>query len=269
MHLPSHVLLFLFTSAALHAAPPTKPTTPPPLQREGWELTWHDEFDGTKLDKAKWAPRQVGKRESAFITVDSISLDCKGHLKVTTSQVDGVIHMGMIGSQGKFAQAFGRWEARIQFQHMQGHHASFWMQPAKSEKDSTDPKLTGAEVDIIEWFGVERKDGGAACNVYWKAPDGGKAHAGGPINLKPVLKPGAQLSDDYHVYALEWSEEEYVFFVDDHEVFRTREGVSHQPQYAILSLLCADWESARLDRKKLPESMLVDYVRVYQKSTRK
>lgn len=235
----------------------------------GWELVWHDEFDGHVLDAAKWSVRSPGRRESAVISADNVSLDGQGHLRLTTTEVNGVIHTGMVGSQGRFSRAFGRWEARIRFQSMQGHHGAFWLQPESRKAHSgNNPSASGAEIDIIEWFGPGRRDGGAAVNVYWPGAPGQKLkHVGGPVDLGPVLRPGESLADDFRVFAVEWTEDEYVFLIDDHEVFRTREGVSHQPQYVILSLLCADWEAPRLDRNRLPDSMVVDYVRVYRKAT--
>ncbi|WP_038160386.1 glycoside hydrolase family 16 protein [Verrucomicrobium sp. BvORR106] len=239
-------------------AQPIDPVSP-------WTLVWQDEFDGQVLDATKWAVRAPGLRESAMISAENVSLDGAGHLLLTTTEKDGVIHTGMIGSQGKFSQTYGRWEARIKFHAMEGHHGAFWLQPERREMDAgNNQHLTGAEIDIIEWFGAGRKDGGAASNLYWPGETGQHLHDGGPLDLAPVLKDGRSLSDDFHVYAVEWTPDEYVFFIDEHEVFRTRAGVSRQPQYAILSLLCADWEAPRLDRSKLPESMMVDYVRVYR-----
>ena len=79
-------------------------------------------------------------------------------------------------------------------------------------------------------------------------------------------EPGRKVpewNEDFHVYGLVWTAEAYVFLVDGRETFRTSEGVSHQPAYAVLSLFTADWEVGRLDRAALPDSMIVDYVRVY------
>lgn len=247
-----------FRDRVAGVAQPEDPVSP-------WTLVWQDEFDGRVLDATKWAVRAPGLRESAMISAENVSLDGAGHLLLTTTEKDGVIHTGMIGSQGKFSQTYGRWEARIKFHAMEGHHGAFWLQPERREKDvGNNPHLTGAEIDIIEWFGSGRNDGGAASNVYWPGETGQHLHDGGPLDLTPVLKDGRSLSDDFYVYAVEWTPDEYVFFIDEHEVFRTRAGVSRQPQYAILSLLCADWEAPRLDRSRLPESMMVDYVRVYR-----
>jgi beta-glucanase (GH16 family) len=231
-----------------------------------WRMIWHDEFDGTQLDETKWSYRQLGPRESSMISKDCISLDGHGLLHVQVKQKDGVLQNGMIGTQGKFDTKFGIIAGRIKFPEHQGQHGSLWMQPAHREKDTDDAARTGAEVDIVEWFGAYRKDTGTASNVYWGGADPKKNRRGQFADVTRILKPGELTSDDFHVFSVEWSPEGYIFRMDGHETLRITDGVSHQPQYLILSLLTADWEANRLDRSKLPDSMDVDWVRVWQKA---
>ena len=258
-------LLSFVPFLGLTAVTVAEETTVPP--KPGWKLEWHDEFDGTELDLSKWKYRQLGMRESSLISKDSVSLDGKGHLQLTVKEQDGKLLNGMIGTQGKFITTYGRFEARIKFHHMQGQHGSLWMQPDKPKKGIDDPAITGAEIDIIEWFGAGRKDGGTASNIYWGGVNTAKDHhAGGTKDFHALLKKGKEWSDDFHVFALEWSPTEYVFSIDDHVTYRITEGISQSPQYLILSLLTADWEKDRLDRKKLPDPMIVDWVRVWKKA---
>lgn len=234
--------------------------------RPGWKLVWHDEFDGTVLDETKWSYRQLGKRESSFISKECISLDGRGHLLVSVKEKEGQLLNGMIGTQKKFSMTYGLIEGRIKFPRMQGHHGSLWMQPENPEKVVNDPARSGAEIDIIEWFGAGKKGGSTASNIYWPGQGGSKEHhAGGTKDFKSLLKKGEEWSDDFHIFSLEWTKDEYVFRIDGHESYRIREGISQTPQYLILSLFTADWEKDRLDRKKLPSSMVVDWVRVWQR----
>jgi len=236
--------------------------------RPGWDLVWHDEFDGPTLDMSKWNYRQLGPRESALISKDSVSLDGQGHLLLTVKEQDGKMLNGMIGTQGKFSATYGLFEARIQFPRMQGQHGSFWMQPDKPDANAVDnPAASGAEIDVIEFFGAGRKDGGTASNIYWPGPgDKKKNHAGGTKDFHSLLKKrGWEWSDDYHAYAVEWSPEEYIFSIDGKVTYRIKEGISQTPQYMILSLLTADWEVKRLEKSKLPNAMKVDWVRVWKK----
>ncbi|WP_265595526.1 DUF1549 domain-containing protein [Verrucomicrobium sp. BvORR106] len=230
-----------------------------------WKLVWQDEFEGSALDETKWSHRQVGPREGAMIAKECVSLDGRGHLVMTVFEKDGVLQNPMIGTQKKLEPTYGKFAARIKFPEQQGQHGSFWMQPAVKSTAVNNPALTGAEIDIIEWFGAGRPDGGTASNLYWHGPSGPKEHHAGGTKPFGLLREGEKLSDDFHVFAVEWSPEGYVFSMDDQVTYRIREGVSRVPQYMILSLLTADWEKDRLDRTKLPDSMLVDWVRVWQK----
>lgn len=236
-------------------------------EKPGWKLVWHDEFDGTELDQTKWSYRYLGMRESSLISKDSVSLDGQGRLLLTVKEQDGKLLNGMIGTQKKFSATYGLFEARIKFPQMQGQHGSFWMQPEKAQKVADNPALSGAEIDIIEWFGAGRKDGGTASNIYWPGPNGPKDHhAGGTKDFHALLeKKSAEWSDDFHVFSLEWSKDAYIFRIDDKVTYTIREGISQTPQYLILSLFTADWEKDRLDRTKLPNAMIVDWVRVWQK----
>ncbi|EDY20873.1 glycoside hydrolase family 16 [Chthoniobacter flavus Ellin428] len=232
-----------------------------------WRMVWHDEFDGGTLDETKWSYRSLGKRENAVLSKDCISLDGHGLLHVWVKDKDGVLQNGMIGTQKKFEATYGIMAARIQFPRQQGQHGSFWMQPGKAEKDASDAAGSGAEVDVVEWFGADRKDSSTASNVYWGKPeDRKKNRIGHMVDLHGILEPGELTSDDFHIFSVEWSPESYIFRVDGHETMRVTEGVSHQPEYLILSLFTADWEAGRLDRSKLPNSMDVDWVRVWQKA---
>jgi beta-glucanase (GH16 family) len=268
--------MIALTAAFGSSRPASAQPKPSDFVPQGYRLAWNDEFDGDRLDLAKWQYRLLGKRGAAVLVKESVTLDGKGFLRLTTFKKDDTIHIGMIGTEGKFLQKYGYFESRIKFESMQGHHGSFWLQSPTYGKYLDDPGKSGAEIDIIEFFGSGRKDRGAAINVYWN-PYKPKAVRAGPEKVEldavlgkvdPAVKPAKELSDDFHIYALLWTSKEYVFFIDGKEVYRTSEGLSHQPQYMVLSLLCSEWERKRLDDSRLPEAMVVDYVRVYAEPKR-
>ncbi len=234
----------------------------------GYKLVWHDEFDGTELNLQKWEYRYLGKRDQTMVSKEAVSLDGKGHLLLTTLKKGDELLVGMIGTQKTLQHKYGYFEARIKFEKQQGHHGAFWLQSPTYGKFKDDPGRSGAEVDIIEFYGSGRPDRGASINVYWNPypkPD--------KVSIKPtvdaLLRPGSkavkELCDDFHTYGLLWTEKQYVFFIDGKDVFRTSKGLSHTKQYIILSLLSSEWERDKLDLKKLPDPMIVDYVRVYAK----
>ncbi len=226
---------------------------------------------GEQLDLSKWSYRDLGPRGSAIVSKQAIELDGQGCLQIKAFLQDGELQVGMIGTQGKFEQKYGYFESRIKFQRQRGMHGSFWLTSPTYGKWAGNPADSGAEVDIIEFFGSKRKDRGVGLNVYWDPykPKAQRTYAKDPP-LDLVLGPTGEdpqarteLCDEFHDFGLLWAEEQYIFYIDGYEMFRTKEGLSRRSHYLILSLLCSDWERPQLDLEQLPDAMLVDYVRVY------
>lgn len=258
--------LFLLLVAPLAFGQEPRPAVKLPA---GYKLIWNDEFDGKELNLARWEHRYLGKRDSTIVSRDAVSLNGKGQLLLTTQQKGDDLLVGMIGTQKTFLHRYGYFEARIKFEKLQGHHGGFWLQSPRYGSVKDDPGKSGAEIDIIEFFGAGRTDRGAGITVHWNPyPKTDKVTTKPNVDLllkgKPA-KAGAELCDDFHTYAVLWTDKEYVFYIDDKEVFRTTKGLSHTEQYIVLSLLSSDWEKDRLDRKKLPDAMMIDHVRVFAK----
>jgi beta-glucanase (GH16 family) len=174
---------------------------------------------------------------------------------------------GHIGTQGAFSFKYGFAAARIKFQKSRGQHGAFWMQPATSVAGATDPRLTGAEVDVIEYFGDKHPEGGLTSFVYSKNSKGQGVKTGSWIKDSTSFLSNKRdgWSKNYHVFSVEWTPSVYIFRIDGQETYRTKVGVSGQPQYPILSMLASDYEISKIGKdSKLPQSMSVDWIRVWQ-----
>ncbi len=112
----------------------------------------------------------------------------------------------------------------------------------------------GTEIDIMEKPWLESK---ITQNLHW---DGyGKEHRSAGAGAFTV--PG--LNEGFHTFALHWTPQEYVFYVDGLETWRTRGGgVSQVPEYAKLTEEIGKW-GGDISKAKLPDEFVVDYVRVY------
>jgi len=220
-----------------------------------YKLVWADEFNGDQLDLAKWDFRGLGKRRKAVNTKDSVKLDGQGHLLITTSKAGEEYRTGMIGTQGKYETVFGYFECRVKFQTQRGHWSAFWLQTPTMGKVVGDPKTSGTEIDIFEY--LARYPDILHMNLHW---DGyGKDHKHDGKKHKD-----ASLAEGWHVVGLEWTPEEYRFFLDGKEVWRTTSAVSQAKQYIILSMEVDSW-GGDVGEARLPDSCSFDYVRVYQK----
>jgi hypothetical protein len=175
---------------------------------------------------------------------------------------------GSIGTKDTQAFKYGYAAARVKFQPRRGQHASFWLQPQSRTADEGSAKKTGAEIDVIEWFGKGHPSGGLTSFIY-HYPDDGKPgitpkKVGGFI--KRPGRFGGKWHRKYHVFSVEWTPNRYVFRIDGKETFRTGKGVSGRPQYLILSLLSSDYELKYLGGDdRLPQHMQVDWVRYWQR----
>ncbi len=229
-------------------------------------LKWSDEFNGTVLDENKWMHRQEGGMHGkSRIRSHCTALDGKGRANVMTqlipneSAVGYEIESGMIATQGLQAWKYGLFEARIQFESAEGHHGAFWLQSPDYGKVTDDFEASGTEIDIVEYFG----GGALSQNLHWNkyGSKDKKAICSGYLNI-PVV---STVDTEFHVYSLLWTPEEYIFFIDGKETWRTSEAVSNHDEYIILSLLTSKSEAKKIKRKHFPDTMLVDWVRVFQK----
>ena len=165
---------------------------------------------------------------------------------------------GHIASNALFVH--GVTAARIRFQREKGQHGSFWLQSHLGVAP-TDPLRSGAEIDVVEYFG-ESKDDRLASFVYYPTKDGSVKEGDWIKNASDFL---AGRGDDwwkaFHVFSLEWTKDEYVIRIDGQEAWRTKEGISGQPEFIVLSLLSSDYELPNLPEGGLPQAMHVDWVR--------
>ncbi|PVG84172.1 hypothetical protein DDE18_00570 [Nocardioides gansuensis] len=249
--------------------------------------TWVDEFSGTSLGDA-WGHR------GTIYAPKSRRACSKGDPRATTV-ADGVARLsvlpdpdrtdrctayirgrptgryayrinGHIGTMGKFSFSYGFAAARVKMHSARGQHGGFWMLPQTSVPGETRPALTGAEVDVVEYFGNRHPEGGLASFTYSQDSTGGQVKTGGWIKRsRGFLKNRSDgWSKSFHVFSVEWTPQRYIFRIDGKETWRTKVGVSGQPEYLILSLLSSDYELSHSGDWALPQTMKVDWVRVWE-----
>lgn len=204
-----------------------------------WELVWSDEFEGSSLNLDNWEiqlgdglvegiANGWGNNELQYYTEDNVTVS-NGNL-VITSMADNPIpdpafgddpsyefSSGRIRTQGKFDFTYGRVEARIKMPDTKGIWNAFWLL-------GSDPSPYGAwaakgEIDIVEaYFRGEAADG---TEPYVS----GAAHYGGPFpynEFTDKLYESFNHYDDFHIYAVEWDEQEIRWFIDGVNFFSLR-----------------------------------------------
>ena len=217
-----------------------------------WNLVWHDEFDGRRIDPAKWEVLGDWKRRDGWWWKADSYLDGNGLLVLRTAKVGERFTCGAVRSRGKFEHRFGYWECRCEFPAEPGHWPAFWLFSAGVGKVGNDGR-DGTEIDIMEkpWRNDDVQHA-----LHW---DGyGKDHKSVG---KKVAAPG--MMKGWHTFGLHWKPDEYVFYIDGKESWRTSAGgVSQVPAYVKLTEEIGTW-GGDIARAKLPDRFLVDYVRVF------
>lgn len=256
---------FSFIVALISACASVSPTAPTPSDdsltaksylKNGYKLVWNDEFNGTTLDLSKWEYRQLGVvRNLGRVAKETVSLDGKGNLLIQLKKENNEYKIGQIGTEKLFKTKYGYFECRAKMNHELGPHVAFWLQTPTMGKVIGDPANSGVEIDIFEYHRKEPTT--VHHNFHW---DGyGTDHKNTGFKV-----PTPSIETGFHTFGLLWTEKEYIFYVDDKETWRTTSPISNVEEYIILSLELTGW-GGDPSKATLPDEVVYDYVRVYQK----
>lgn len=214
-------LLPALLALAAHAAPPSN---------QGYTRTFTDEFDGNKLEPARWVAQDQDRRD-ARNSPRAVSV-AGGSLTLTTFTENGKHFTGYILTEGKFTQVHGYFEARIRFNNTTGMWSAFWMMPKTygKSKDPAKADIDGVEIDIVEH--LAQFGGDYDTTIHW----GGY---GQPLQRTRTQrnKPEKGANDGWHTYAVQWEPEGYNFYYDDKLAWTAPKDipVSNAPQYILLT----------------------------------
>ena len=247
------------------------------VDMDKFELTFEEEFDNG-IDWSVWSGHYVwGKgsqpRKGAFWN-NAIPYTEDGKLVIPMKYLkegmggtgEGWYSAGIdtdSDSVNGFEQKYGYFEVRCILPDCPTAWAAFWlMNDGVYEADGSG--RDGTEIDIFESDCIDDKVKNAVTsNLHF---DGyGDEHQ--KMGAKKFLIKGNPY-EEYNTYGLEWNENEYIFYINGVESYRTDfGGVSQNPEYLILSYEMGGEngiaEDSSLDKSKT-YNYVVDYVRVYQ-----
>lgn len=250
------------------AAPLSTPSSTPSSTPQ-WRLVWNDEFDGAALDATKWrarvTPRYHPLGDTDFDDTPRFLRVEGGVLKLIARRAPhGRYASAMVETQDIAAWEHGRFEARIRVPKGKGTNAAFWMM----HRDPTsEPWPLGGEIDILEQLGKQPHR--AYGTLHFKGSS--QIDNGGTLDLhRPFY-------EDFHVFALEWDQGRFSWFVDGvkyHEVARVpphdaaRPGHPFdRPYFLMLSnVIGGKWPGQPGWFARWPKVMEIDWVRVYQRA---
>jgi beta-glucanase (GH16 family) len=241
-------------------------------QAPEWQLVWQDEFAGPVgqlPDSTKWrfdVGTDWGNQQLEYDTdrAENVSLDGNGKLRIIArkEQYEGSAYTsGRINTRGLFTHQGGRIAARILLPVGQGIWPAFWMLGANFPGV---PWPDCGEIDIMEYRGQEP-------NVVLGTIHG-RGYSGGSGITGRYRSPSA-LNERYHVYAIEWDAASITWFIDDtqyHRVGRNDipDGTSwafNHPFFILLNVAVGGrFVGPPNEQTVFPQTMLVDWVRVYE-----
>ena len=245
---------------------------------EGWNIVWQDEFDKDSLDLTKWS-REIGghgwgNNELQFYTdSDSNSYVENGNLVLKAQVVPQGIgsskglryySSARLRTYGKGDWKYGRIEVKAKVASGQGIWPAIWMLP-------TDWLFGGwpssGEIDIMEHVGYDL--GVVHGSVHTEAYN----HK---INTqRSSARKIANVDTEFHVYSIIWDKDKISFFIDDVQYFLFENDQQgnyktwpfDQRFHLLINIAVGgDWPGNPDNSTNFPRKMLVDYVRVYEKS---
>src|SRR5256885_8500842 len=271
-----YVLIFLIAAATSSAG---NQTAAPRRSDAAWVLAWSDEFNGpngSPVDPTKWVAETGGdgwgNHELEYYTSrpqnvyqHDGSLVIKAVAEKYTGP-DGVTRdytSARLKTFGKFAQAYGRFEARIKIPYGQGIWPAFWMLGEDIDKTGW-PE--GGEIDIMENIG---KEPGMVHGTIHGPGYSGEKGIGAPYTVPNKQK----VADDYHLFAVEWEPAVIRFYVDK-DLYATvipadlpkgSKWVYDHPFFLLLNVAVGGDRPGSPDTTTtFPQNMLVDDLPVYR-----
>ncbi len=163
-------------------------------------------------------------------------------------------------TKDKFEQQYGRFEARIRLPFGQGIWPAFWMLGADIDEN---PWPGAGEIDIMEYRGQNPTI--LIGSVH------GPGYSGGEAISKEYTLENDRFDTGFHIFGIEWGPEFVNFYVDDvlynqitpEDV--TGEWVFNKPFYILMNLAVGGtFVGSPNAETEFPQTMLVDYVRVYK-----
>ena len=259
-----------------------RPPAASPSPATGFSLAWSDEFEGPSgalVDATKWTMETGGggwgnqELETYTDRPRNASLNGEGFLAIqalreTFTGTDGIRReytSARLKTQAKFEQAYGRFEARLQIPRGQGLWPAFWML-------GNDIPTAGwprcGEIDIMENIG--REPATVHGTIHGPGYSGGQG-----IGSAFTLPGGARFADGFHVFAVEWEPLAIRWYVDG-ALYQTRTPADlpagqhwafDHPFFILLNVAVGGGWPGNPDASTVfPQTMLVDYVRVYRRN---
>lgn len=230
------------------------------------QLVWQDEFVGTQLNSTYWSYETGngcnvgncgwGNNELEVYTsnADNVKIE-DNKLVITAINTGGGYTSARIKTQTKVKPTFGRIDVRAKLPKGKGIWPAIWM---LGETITSVGWPACGEIDIMELVGHEPAKSHGTVHF----DQGGYRTSTGSKSLTT-----GDFSESFHVFSLVWEKNKITWYIDN-ESFKTfshEESEFNQPQFFIMNVAVGgNWPGSPDGTTVFPQSMVVDYIRVFQ-----
>ena len=251
----------------------------PALRKPGggvWTCTFADDFDGVRLDRAKWLPQSnfatgtvsASSRSCHVDDPDNVSVS-EGNLQLTVRQVTTPVvcegspagyTSGSVSTYRTFSQQYGRFEARFKntATTSPGLQEAFWLWPDDRVPSAVQWPAAG-EIDIVETY--SRHHSLAIPFLHYTANDNGGLRPG--VNTAWHCKASRGV---YNTYTLTWTPASLSIDVNGKTCLVNTSGAPafKKPYIVALTAALGIRDNTLAPNTALAATTSVDYVRVWR-----
>lgn len=284
----------------------------PVLNEDGWYLVFEDDFNGDSLnDNITFGDKYTGNKEIWTYSPHAIRWQsdnkkkpqqacywCDNMVEIKNSNLivhsryednhtcdgdcpkegrftGGIETRKIVGDNNNnkgtndeilFSQAFGYFECRAKFTDSKGLWSAFWLQSSNMRKVGNEGE-DGTEIDVFESAFINSKKSKMGHALLWNGY--GKSAKSSPY----ITELEQNLYSGYHTYALKWTPDYYVFYIDGKPTWATSDGdVSKVKEFLRLTVEIDAGDGwgphaqkiGKFDDSLPQDDFMVDYVKVYQ-----
>lgn len=254
---------------------------PNPLEKEGYRLIFHDEFDGEKINTDKWIPEYLPswpkdrsvcaptyemKNGIIRLIIDKNSkneFDKGMHISGFMSASRTGLHhydpkkkaLHQIKTEATQINQYGYYEMRAKMQDGGGVHCAWWLIGFEDDPNQS------CEIDIFEIQGTD-------INRIWSTVHSWKDSTIQYHTEHPWFA-NKKLAEEFHIYGFDWTPEDVTVYVDGIQVMKHKAAITY-PLIQIISFYdnrkAKDgWTGTYDPTIPYPKSFDIDYIRMYKK----
>lgn len=234
-------------------------------EKTGWKMLWHDEFDNDSIDYHVWWPQtneNVGTLTAFTQRLDNVSIkDGYLHLVNRKEGYHGYPYTGGMVFSAQKIEVNSRIEASFKIPKGKSLWPCLWLLGGKDsiyqEVDIAEFKCSKpTEFQITNHFSNPKK----VKNVKQEFRT---------VYTKTTKNKPLDLSENFHVYAAEWTTNQLRFFLDDILIYELNRHVPRFPMHLILSMGVGGLDGNPTETTVFPAEFTFDYVRIYAKTEKK